>query len=99
MSVLNFLKSSATKAIPPNESRCQHHYANRSRCTKSIAAGSEFFCRHHINAGQLANSIRTREERQADLIALRAEIMGHVAALDSGTAVNHVLGNLFCVSI
>jgi hypothetical protein len=97
MSVLNFLKSGAAQAIPPNELRCQHHYANRSRCTKSIAAGSEFFCRHHINTGRLANSIRTREEREAQLIALRAEIMGQLAALDSATAVNHVLGKLFCV--
>jgi hypothetical protein len=99
MSVLDFFRSKPSEPVPPSAERCHHHYDNGSRCRLGLAEGSELFCGRHLETGQLSKTGVTREQSEAELAAVYAEVMGPFENLDSAVAITQVLSNLFRLTL
>jgi hypothetical protein len=90
---LNFLKKSNSEAQP---NRCHFQHQNGRRCRLPVADETTPFCGTHRD--MLAEA-KTREEREAESAAILAEVYGPVKNLDSAVAINHVLSNLFRLTL
>jgi hypothetical protein len=90
---LNFLKKPAPDSQP---NRCHFQHQNGRRCRLPVADATTPFCGTHRDMLSLA---RTKEEREAEIASITAEIYGPVKNLDSATAIHHVLSNLFRLTL
>jgi hypothetical protein len=95
---LNIFKKPAAPDSQPD--RCHFQHQNGRRCRLPVADETTPLCGTHRDMFSRADAqAKTREEHEAESVAILAEVYGPVKNLDSAVAIHHVLSNLFRLTL